>query len=60
MALVEIKENIQKRETKDESQINGHYKIWQVIIKIMEYTHIHMQPCAKSKQTNNNKKSTMD
>ena len=42
MALSEIKTNIQKWETKDEPQTNGSYKIMKVIIKIMEYTHIHM------------------
>ena len=41
MGLSEIKTNIQKRETKDEPQTNGNYKIRQ-IIKIMEYTHIHI------------------
>jgi len=41
MALSEIKTNIQKRKTKDELQTNGSYKIRQIIIKIMEYTHIH-------------------
>ena len=33
MALSEIKTNIQKQETKDESQTNGSYKIRQIIIK---------------------------
>jgi len=44
MALSEIKANIQKRETKDEPQTNGSYKIKQMIIKIMEYTDIHINP----------------
>ena len=44
MALSEIKTNIQKQETKDESQTNDNYKIRQIIIKIMEYTHIHIHP----------------
>jgi len=44
MALREIKTNIQKQETKDEPQINGSYKIRQIIIKIMEYTYIHIHP----------------
>ena len=44
MALSEIKTNTQKQETKDEPQINGSYKIRQIIIKIMEYTHIHIHP----------------
>ena len=43
MALGEIKTNIQKRETKDEPQTNGNYKIKQ-IIKIIEYTDIHIDP----------------
>ena len=41
MLLRERKTNIQKRETEDESLTNGIYKIKQIIIKIMEYTHIH-------------------
>ena len=44
MALSEIKANIQKRKAKDEPQTNGSYKIIQIIIKIMEYTHIHIHP----------------
>ena len=44
MALSEIKTNIQKQETKDEPETNGSYKIKQIIIKIMEYTHIHINP----------------
>ena len=54
MALNEIKTNIQKRETKDEPPTNGSYKNRQIIIKIMEYAHIHIHPCAKSKQSNKN------
>ena len=46
MALSEIKTNIQKRETKDDPQTNGTYKIRQIIIKIMEYTHIHIHQWA--------------
>ena len=42
MALSEIKTNAQRRETKDEPQTNGSYKIRQIIIKIIEYTHIHL------------------
>ena len=42
MALSEIKTNTQKQETKDEPQTNGSYKVRQIIIKIMEYTHIHI------------------
>ena len=54
IALNEIKTNIQKQETKDEPETNGSYKIKQIIIKIMEYTHIHIHPLAKSKQSNKN------
>ena len=42
IALRESKTNTPKQEAKDEAQTNGSYKIRQVIIKIMEYTHIHM------------------
>ena len=55
MALSEIKTNIQKWETKDEPQTNGSHKISQMIIKIMGYTHTHIHPWAKSKQSNKNK-----
>ena len=48
MTLSEIKTNIQKQETKDESQTNGSYKIRQIIINTMEYTDIHIHPWAKS------------
>ena len=48
---IETKTNIQKWENKDEPQVNGSYKIRQIIIKIMEYTHIPMPPRAKSKQS---------
>jgi len=44
MALSEIKTNIQNQETKDEPQTNVSYKSRQIIIKIMEYTHIHIHP----------------
>ena len=51
MALSEIKINTQTGkkktqtgETKDEPQTNGSYKIRQIIIKIMEYMHIHIHP----------------
>ena len=36
---------------KDEPHTNGSYKIRQIIIKIMEYTHIHTHPSAKSIQS---------
>ena len=55
MALSEIKTNNPKKETKDAPQTNGSYKIRQIIIKVMEYTHIHIHPWAKSKQSNKNK-----
>ena len=42
MALSEIKTNTQKRETKEEPQTNGSYKIRQILMKIMEYTHINI------------------
>ena len=54
MALSEIKTNIPKWETKEEPQTNDSYKIRLIIIKIMEYTHIHIYPQAKSKQSNKN------
>ena len=60
MALSEIKTNIQKRETKDEPQTNGSYKIRQIIIKIIEYTHIQIYPWTKSKQSNKNKVQQTD
>ena len=41
IALRESKANIPKWETKDEPQTNCSYKIRQIIIKILEYTHIH-------------------
>ena len=46
MAFNGINTNAQKEETKDEPQTNDSYKIKQIIIKIMEYTHrriIHKQ-----------------
>ena len=51
MALREIKTNTQKRESKDEPQTNGSYKIRQIIIKYV-ITHIHIHPWAKWKQSN--------
>ena len=60
MALSEIKINIQIWETKDEPQTSGSYKIRQIIIKLMEYTHIHIHPWAKSKQSNKNKVKYID
>ena len=60
MALTEIKTNIPKQEIKDEPQTNAGYKIRQIITKIMEYTHIHIHPWAKSKQSNKNKVQWID
>ena len=48
IALRESKTNVPKQQTKDESQINGSYKIRQIIIKIMAYTHI-CKPMRKGK-----------
>ena len=55
MILCEIKTNIQKWEKKDEPHTNGSYKIRQIIIKIMEYKHICINPWAKLKESNKNK-----
>jgi len=44
MVLSEIKTYTQKQETKDEPQTDGSLKIRQIIIKIMEYTHIYIHP----------------
>jgi len=43
MALSEIKTNIQKQEAKDEPQ-TWQLQNQQIIIKIMEYAHIHIHP----------------
>ena len=59
MAFSEIKTNIQKQETKDEPQTNSSYKIRQIIVKIMEYTHIHIHPWAKSKYSNKSKENRL-
>ena len=48
MALREIKKKIQKQETKDESQTNVRYNIRQIIIKMMEYTHIYAHEQSKN------------
>ena len=60
MALRKSKANIQKWETKDEPQTNGSYKIREIIIKIMEYTQIHIYPWPKWKQSNKNKVQLTD
>ena len=51
MALSEINRNIQKWETKDELQTNDSYKIRQLIIKIMEYTHIYIYTHEQSQKS---------
>ena len=57
MVLSKIKTNIQKRETKDQPQTNGSYKIRQTIIKIMKYTYIHIfTPMNKVKTVQQQKK----
>ena len=48
MALSEIKTQTQNQENKDEPHTKGKYKIRQIIIKIMECTHIHT-PMSKVK-----------
>ena len=55
MALSEIKTNVQKQEIKRWTPDKWQLQNRQIIIKIMEYTHIHIYPWAKSKQPNNNK-----
>ena len=59
LALSEIKTNTPKQETKDKPQTNGTYKIRQIIIKIMKYTHTHIHPWAKWKQSNKVKYSRL-
>ena len=44
MALSEMKTHTPKWETTDDPQTNDSYKIRQVIIKIIEYAHIHIHP----------------
>ena len=60
MSISEIKTNTPKWETKDKPQANDSYKIRQIIVKIMEYTHIHIHPWANSKQSNRNKVQYID
>ena len=61
MALSEIKTNIQNQETKNEPQTNGSYKIRQIIIKIMEYTHIYIYTHEQSlKKSDKNKVQQID
>ena len=60
MTLSEIKTNIQKGEKKEEPYTNCSYKIRQIIIKIMEFTHIQTHPQAKSKQLNKDKVQQID
>ena len=53
MALREIKTNTQKRESKDEPQTNGSYKIRQIIIKMMEYAqYIYTHKQSQNSPTN--------
>ena len=42
--LSDIEIDTQKQKTEDEPQTNGSYKVRQIILKIMEYTHIHIYP----------------
>ena len=49
MALSEIKTNVKKSRNQRWTPDEGSYKIRQIIIKIMEYTHIYIHPWAKSK-----------
>ena len=55
MALHGNKTNTQKQETKDPPQTNDSYKIRQIRMKIIEYTHIHVYPEAKPKQSKKKK-----
>ena len=55
MTLSEVKTNTQKRETEGEPRTNGSYRIRQIIIQIVGYTHIRTYPLAKSEQPNKNK-----
>ena len=55
MALIEIKTNTPKQETKDEPQTNGCQKIRKRIIKIIEYT-----PMSKVKTVQKNKVQQLD
>ena len=60
MALSEIKTNTQNQITKVEPHINCSYKIRQMIIKIMEYTRIHIHPWAKKIEFKKNKVQSID
>ena len=51
MALIEVKINIQNREITGEPQTNGTYKIRQIVIKIMEYTHLYIYIQEKSQNS---------
>ena len=42
------------------NQIYGSYKIRQILIKIIEYTHILLQSWGKSKQSSKNKVQQID
>jgi len=60
MVCYGIKWDTPKQEIKDEPQTNGSYKIRPIIIKIMGYTHINIDPWAQSKQSNKNKVQQID
>ena len=59
MALSEIKTNIQNEEPKLNPRLMAVKKIRQ-IIKIMEYTHMHIHLLTMSKQSNKNKVQYID
>ena len=55
-----LKQIFKNKKVKINFQTNGSCKIGQIIIKIMEHTHIHIHPWAKSKQSNKNKVQSID
>ena len=61
MALSDIKTYPKNEKPKiNPRQINGSYKIRQIIIKLMEYTYIRKYPYTKSKQSNKNRVQEID
>ena len=50
-----VKQISENKKPKMNPQANGSYKIRQIIIKIIEYTHIHIHPWVKWKHSNKNK-----
>ena len=50
-----VKQISKNEKPKMNPQANGSYQIRQIIIKIMEYTRIHIHPWAKWKHSNKNK-----